>query len=515
MNLLRGPLTASLCSLLLLGSVGLAADEGETKSKPAAAPKDPPKEGNGTKPAAKLPKAETEGEPPADPRRELDKTVRTAPLPEAIEALEAALKEHSDDPRWQQARLQIVGRLSAEKRYAEALQQCEQLYAFQLAHLDGPQVPINLYLTVQNLIVLHDRLEQKQKGTEALDGALAALRKEAATRSDTGLSGAISYLLRAKTRRMAEDKDYEGADALLRVEVDAAQKARTEDPAAIAPLQTWARLMENRIDIAEVAERHDAREQLSRDLDATVLAALEQHPASAPHLTEFLRVRITAISGLMREKPEDAQALVAATRAQIEMAQVEDKAVIERSLKSLKSLEPRIEAALLLQKLVGQPAPEWDIETWAHGQPLPQESLRGKVVLLDFWAVWCGPCIATFPHLKSLYGEYHDQGLEIVGVTRQYGYDWNEEEQRAIADKEDATLETEVAMLDKFLAHHELAHPTIVTPKESAMYKAYGVSGIPHVVVIDRKGVIRLIRVGSGDANNKAIHAMVETLLKE
>lgn len=511
MNLLRGPLTASLCSFLLLGSVGLAADEGETKPKPAAAAKETPQKTNGTKPG----KAETESEPPADPRRELEAKVRTAPLPEAIEALEAALKEHSDDPRWQQVRLLVVGRLSTEKRYAEALAQCETLYAFQIAHLDTPPVPLNLYLTVQNLVVLHDRLDQKTKGMDLIDEALAAVRQEGAARPNPVTSNAFFYLLGIKTGRMTEEKHYEEADALLRAETALVLAGSDAQSASAERLQDWARLTQNRIEIAASADREETRQELSGILERTILAALEGHPASAPHLTEFVRVRVTAISGLMREKPEDAQALLAATREQIEKAQVEDKAVIERSLKSLKSLEPRIEAALLLQKLVGQPAPEWDIETWAHGQPLPQESLRGKVVLLDFWAVWCGPCIATFPHLKSLYGEYHDQGLEIVGVTRQYGYGWNEDEKRAIADKEDATLETEVAMLDKFLAHHELAHPTIVTPKESAMYKAYGVSGIPHVVVIDRKGVIRLIRVGSGDANNKAIHAMVETLLKE
>jgi hypothetical protein len=70
-------------------------------------------------------------------------------------------------------------------------------------------------------------------------------------------------------------------------------------------------------------------------------------------------------------------------------------------------------------------------------------------------------------------------------------------------------------MLEEFMKHHELRHPTIVTPKESKLQNQYGVTGIPHAVLIDRKGNVRMIKVGSGEANAKALHDMVQTLLAE
>src|SRR5262249_59863938 len=67
--------------------------------------------------------------------------------------------------------------------------------------------------------------------------------------------------------------------------------------------------------------------------------------------------------------------------------------------------------------MIGKPAPEIAGEFALNGKPTKLADLKGKVVLLDFWAVWCGPCIATFPHLREWNEKYKDKGLEIVGLT--------------------------------------------------------------------------------------------------
>jgi thiol-disulfide isomerase/thioredoxin len=169
-------------------------------------------------------------------------------------------------------------------------------------------------------------------------------------------------------------------------------------------------------------------------------------------------------------------------------------------------------------RLVGMAAPEIAGVFSLNGQTKKLTDLKGKVVMVDFWAVWCGPCIATFPHLIEWSKEYQKDGLEILGVTtyfEQFGFDKTTGKLTKAANK--LKQEEENDMLKDFVGYHKLTHRILAVPQKSweQASKDYGVEGIPQVVLIDRKGVVRMIKVGNTPANTAAIHDMIKLLLAE
>jgi thiol-disulfide isomerase/thioredoxin len=117
-------------------------------------------------------------------------------------------------------------------------------------------------------------------------------------------------------------------------------------------------------------------------------------------------------------------------------------------------------------------------EARRDGQKFDLSEYKGKVVLVDFWATWCGPCLAELPNVIENYKKYHDRGFEVVGIS----------------------LDNDQERLDKFFKENDLPWPTLWTAKiadqladdpfEHPLAKKYGVDALPSTLLVDQQGKV-------------------------
>jgi thiol-disulfide isomerase/thioredoxin len=165
-------------------------------------------------------------------------------------------------------------------------------------------------------------------------------------------------------------------------------------------------------------------------------------------------------------------------------AKSSDPAVVDQGLK--------FAGILRRLTLVGN---SMDLEgTTLDGKPLDWAKYKGKVVLVDFWATWCGPCVAELPNVKDNYEKYHDRGFEVLGIS----------------------LDDDRQAVERFVDARDIPWPTLFSddPKrtgwEHPMAVQYGIMSIPAPILLNQQG-----KVVTLDAYGERLGELLEELLPE
>ncbi|GAC1693573.1 MAG: hypothetical protein PVS2B3_03040 [Steroidobacteraceae bacterium] len=155
-----------------------------------------------------------------------------------------------------------------------------------------------------------------------------------------------------------------------------------------------------------------------------------------------------------------------------------------------------IAAALLLSVPVlaaapGAPAPQFSLAS-RDGRNVSLAQYKGQVVMLNFWASWCGPCRQEMPLLESIYKKYNKLGFTMLGVN----------------------VESDSNAANAWLKETPVSFP-ILYDKESQVSKLYDVAGMPTTVIIDRAGKVRLIHRSYRPGDENEYLDSIRTLIRE
>ncbi|HEV8041826.1 MAG TPA: TlpA disulfide reductase family protein [Bryobacteraceae bacterium] len=152
------------------------------------------------------------------------------------------------------------------------------------------------------------------------------------------------------------------------------------------------------------------------------------------------------------------------------------------------SIRTRIQKNINLLSLEGKAAPPLDEHEFLGAKPATLASLKGKPVVLFFWAHWCGDCKQEAPILAEIAKEYAAKGLTVVAPTQHYGY---------VARGEEAGPADETKYIDEVRHKFYSDLLDVPTPISEENFKKYGASTTPTVVLIDRQGIVRLYHPGT------------------
>jgi thiol-disulfide isomerase/thioredoxin len=162
--------------------------------------------------------------------------------------------------------------------------------------------------------------------------------------------------------------------------------------------------------------------------------------------------------------------------------------------------------------LIGKKAPGFTfLHVYNADSTFTLEKLKGKVVMLDFWATWCMPCVIGYAEARRMYDDYKDKGFAVVGITSFQGRYRDKDAGISEGTKDEPlSRKREIELTEAYIKKHGMIWPCAFSDR-SVFDPSYGIQGIPTFVLLDREGNVRYIRSGIGQEKQK--RSIIEKLI--
>jgi len=224
-----------------------------------------------------------------------------------------------------------------------------------------------------------------------------------------------------------------------------------------------------------ITRQFDKADANARETERLALQSLASRPLDAePHLPLALGAAIEVEAQVLTADGDRAGALALLHKALLKYGKA--------------SIRTRIQKNINLLTLEGRPAPALQETEFLGSKPVPLIALRGKPVLLFFWAHWCPDCKQEEHILAQVAREYGPKGLVMVAPTQRYGY---------VANGDEASPAEEMKYIEQIRHQYYADLLGVSAPVSEANFRNYGASTTPTLVLIDRGGIVRLYHPGA------------------
>jgi thiol-disulfide isomerase/thioredoxin len=224
-----------------------------------------------------------------------------------------------------------------------------------------------------------------------------------------------------------------------------------------------------------ITRQFDKADAYAKETEQLAVQALATRPLDAePHLPLALGAAIEVQAQVLTANGDRAGSL----------------ALLRKHLVTYRntSIRTRIQKNINLLALEGKLAPALEEREFLGAKPTPLLALRGKPVLLFFWAHWCPDCKQEEPILAEIAREYGPKGLVMIAPTQRYGY---------VANGDEAGPADELKYIEQIRHQYYADLLSVPAPVSEANFRNYGASTTPTLVLVDRRGIVRLYHPGA------------------